>query len=80
MKGKHGGTVASQNRRGKDKLEGKIVVITGGVWKGHRGRVKKADDKQVIVEITSKYRQEPIDRNLVRLEDKEDTGTKGGES
>lgn len=44
------------------------MVIPGGEWKGFRGRVIQADDKQLIVEITSKCRKVPIDRSL--FEDK----------
>ena len=34
MKGAHGKTVASMNRRNRDKLLGQIVQIIGGIWKG----------------------------------------------
>jgi hypothetical protein len=36
--------MASDNRRFKDEIIGKEVVIVGGEWKGYRGRVVKADD------------------------------------
>ena len=46
MKGSGGGqAIASQNRMSKDKLVGQQVVIIGGQFKGHRGRVAFADDK-----------------------------------
>ena len=57
--------MASMNRRSRDPLFGKIVLVTGGEWKGFRGRVVAADDKAYIVEITSKCRRVPIDRHLV---------------
>ena len=37
--------MASQNRLVKDPLQGKMVVVIGGKFKGHRGRVTQADDK-----------------------------------
>jgi len=30
-----------------------MVVVIGGKFKGHRGRVTQADDKQAIVELSS---------------------------
>lgn len=81
MRGMHAKTVASQNRRVKDKLQGQTVVIIGGPWKGHRGRVVKGDDKQFIVEITYKCQKVAIDKELVQAEEKpQETTTRGGES
>jgi len=45
--------IASQNRMTRDPKVGKMVVIIGGVYKGHRGRVTQADDNQCIVEMSS---------------------------
>lgn len=36
------------NRRIKDSIIGKEIMIIGGEWKGYRGRVTQADDKQVM--------------------------------
>lgn len=70
--------MAAVNRRGRDPLFGKDVEITKGEWKGYKGRVKRADDRQVIVEITSKCRQIAIDKDLVKLlESKRDNTTRG---
>lgn len=72
------GAMAAVNRRGRDPLFGKDVEITKGEWKGYKGRVKRADDRQVIVEITSKCRQIAIDKDLVKpLESKRDYTTRG---
>jgi transcription elongation factor len=49
----------------KDKLIGEEVIICGGVFKGHRGRVCKVDDKQAIVELSSQCRKIAIKRELV---------------
>ena len=53
MKGVQGQAIATQNRLIKDALLGKIVVITEGKFKGHRGRVTQCDDKQAMVELSS---------------------------
>ena len=45
--------IASVNKLSRDALVGKDVVIIGGMFKGHRGRVTFADDKQCIVELSS---------------------------
>jgi transcription elongation factor len=45
MKPSSEAAVANQNRLVKDKLIGEEVIICGGVFKGHRGRVCKLDDK-----------------------------------
>lgn len=39
------GAVASLNKVRRDPLQGKEVLITGGQWKGHRGKVASLDDK-----------------------------------
>ena len=54
------------NRRFKDAIIGKEVEIIKGEWKGYRGRVCKADDKQAIVELISKSKKIPIDRCLIK--------------
>ncbi|CDW80320.1 transcription elongation factor spt5 [Stylonychia lemnae] len=53
------------NRRFRDPLIGKDVEITKGEWKGYRGRVCRADDRQAIVELSSKCKQIAIERTLV---------------
>lgn len=45
MKGSSDQAVVNQNRLTRDHLVGKVVVIIMGKFKGHRGRVVKADDK-----------------------------------
>lgn len=55
------------NRHMRDKFVGKEVLIIKGEWKGFRGRVKRADDKQAIVEISSKCKQIPIDKEWIIL-------------
>ena len=68
------------NRRFKDPLIGKDVEITKGEWKGYKGRVKRADDRQVIVEITSKCRQIAIDKtSVIEISSKKDHTTRGDE-
>lgn len=61
-----GMAVASMNKRGRDPLLGKEVLITGGPWKGQRGRVTQLDDRQAIVEVSSVCRKLPIDRENVK--------------
>ena len=56
------------NRISKDEYQDKIVLVTGGEWKGYRGRVVTTDNKSVIVELTSRSRKYAIDRNLVTLD------------
>lgn len=68
IKGAEGKAIASMNRLSKDEYLDKIVLVTGGEWKGYRGRVVQTDNKSVIVELTSKCRKIPIDRNLVTLD------------
>ena len=86
MKGDQGQAIASQNKLSRDELVGKDVVITGGQYKGHRGRVTFADDHQAIVELSSQCKKIPIDKQLVQKLDKEDNqnnaqvGAYGGRS
>ena len=54
------------NRRIKDNIMGKEIVIIGGEWKGYRGRVTQADEKQAIVELSSKCKKIPIERTLIQ--------------
>jgi len=54
-------------------------MISGGEWKGYRGRVVGGDDKTLTIEITSKYRRIPIDRNLIEVNNRNEKQT-GGES
>ena len=65
MKGTNSRTIGGMNRRNKDAIVGKTIIITGGEFKGHRGRVTQADDRQVIVELSTKNKKLPIDRSLV---------------
>lgn len=58
--------MAAMNRRVKDNIVGKDVIIIGGEWKGYRGRVTRADDKQAIVELSAKGKQIPIERTLIQ--------------
>ena len=44
------------------------MSITGGEWKGYRGRVVQADDKSVMVELSSKCRKIPISRDMISLD------------
>jgi len=44
MKGNAGETKAAENKLARDELVGKDVVVIGGQYKGHRGRVTFADD------------------------------------
>lgn len=77
MKAGQAGAVAGVNRRFRDPLIGKDVEITKGEWKGYKGRVKNADDRQAIVELSSKCKQIPIDISLIRvIEGKKDQTTR----
>lgn len=58
--------IASMNKRVRDPLLGKEVLITGGPYKGHRGKVTNADDKQVTVELSAICKKLPFDRALVQ--------------
>ncbi len=46
----------NNNKKLRESIIGKDVYITKGEWKGYRGRVTRADDKQAIVELSSKCR------------------------
>ena len=59
------GSSVQLNRRFRDSLIGKEVEIIKGQWKGYKGRVCKADDKQAIVELISLSKKIPIDRSLI---------------
>jgi len=78
MKGSQGQAIASQNRMVKDPLVGKLVVIVGGEFKGHRGRVSYANDVQALVELTSKCKKIPIDKSLVKEVNPEEGGNGRG--
>ena len=82
MKGSTGQAVVNQNRMVKDQLVGKIVVIIHGKFKGHRGRVTYADDKQATVELSTQCRKIPIDKHNVREVENQATNQKdqGGRS
>lgn len=83
MKGDTGKAIASQNKMVKDQLTGKLVVIIGGQFKGHRGRVCYADDKTATVELSTRCKKIPIEKNLVKLlnpEDSKQGGDQGGRS
>ena len=65
------------NKKGRDPLLGKDVLITGGYYKGYRGKVTRVDDKQAIVELASICKKIPIERNLVQ-DIKEVSNANGG--
>lgn len=72
------GAIANQNRLVKDKLVGKQVYIISGQNKGLRGRVTYADDRYANVELPSKCKIIPIDKEFVRLiENEGEQGTSG---
>jgi len=50
----------------KDQLVGKVVVVIHGKFKGHRGRVTYADDRQATVELSTQCKKIPIDKNFVK--------------
>jgi len=77
VKGDAGKSIASQNRIVKDPLVGKIVIIKGGTYKGHRGRVCYGNDKTVTVELSTVCKKIPIDKELVQAINPEDSGNKG---
>ena len=67
IKGREGSAaLASMNKRIRDPLLGKEVLITGGPYKGYRGKVCRVDDKQAIVEFSSICKKIPIERSLVK--------------
>ena len=61
-----GQSIASQNRIIRDPLVGKIVVITSGNYKGHRGRVCFGNDKTVTVELSTICKKIPVDKSMVK--------------
>ena len=71
------GTIAAQNRFVKDPLVGKTVVIVGGKFKGHRGRVSYADDRSATVELSTQCKKIPIDKTLVKELNPEESGNQG---
>ena len=72
------GGVANVNRRFRDPIIGKDVEITKGEWKGYRGRVVRADDRQCIIELSSKCKQIAIERTLVIEIESKNKGTTNG--
>ena len=82
MKGEQGRAVGLQNKMVKDNLVGKTVVIIGGDFKGHRGRVYQADDRQAIVELSTKCKKLPIQRCFIQPigEEEKQGNNEGGRS
>jgi len=78
MKGDTGKAIASQNKMVRDQLIGKLVVIIGGIYKGHRGRVCLADDNTATVELSTRCKKIPIEKNLVKLLNPEGDDNKQG--
>lgn len=74
VKGESGKPIASQNRIIRDPLVGKIVVISAGLYKGHRGRVCHGNDKTVTVELSTVNKKVPIDKSIVAAVNPEDGG------
>lgn len=66
MKKSHTGV---SNVSGRDELRGKEVIIIKGDWKGHRGIAISSDETKVMIELMTKCRKLPIDRQHVRLVD-----------
>ena len=56
---------------------GKTVVIVGGKFKGHRGRVSYADDRSATVELSTQCKKIPIDKTLVKELNPEESGNQG---
>jgi transcription elongation factor len=61
-----GSAVANMNKRTFDPLRGKEVLITGGQYKGFRGKVCSIDDRQAMVELSSVCKKLPIDRANIK--------------
>ena len=61
-----GAALANMNKRTFDPLKGKEVLITGGQYKGYRGRVCQLDDRQAMVEMSSICKKIPIARELLK--------------
>lgn len=73
------GAVAAMNRRLRDPLQGKDVEIIKGEWKGYKGRVRQADDRQVTLELSSKCNKITLPKEFIKLlADKRDA-TRGGD-
>ena len=53
------------NKRTFDPLKGKEVLITGGQYKGYRGKVCQIDDRQAMVEVSSLCKKIPVPRELL---------------
>jgi transcription elongation factor len=58
--------IVSTNKRARDPLLGKEVLITGGPYKGHRGKVASLDDRQAIVELSAICKKLPFDKELIK--------------
>lgn len=65
--------IASQNKIVRDPLVGKVVIIKGGIYKGHRGRVCYGNDKTVTVELSTVCKKIPIDKALVQAVNPEES-------
>jgi len=76
---KQGGKiVGSMNRHTRDQIEGKMVIIIAGEFKGYKGRVKQVDDKQALIEIPSRGKTVPVARQDIREESENQGGGEGG--
>ena len=60
-------SIGSLNKMLKDDLLNKQVVIIGGEFKGHRGRVVYADDTNARVELSTKCKIMAVDKSFVKL-------------
>lgn len=58
--------MATMNKRTFDPLKGKEVLITGGQYKGFRGRVCTLDDRQAMVELSSICKKIPISKDFLK--------------
>lgn len=74
MKGQSGKAIGLQNRMVKDSLVGKTVVIIGGEYKGHKGRVCQADDSKAMVELSTRCKKIPIQRCYIKPADEAEGG------
>lgn len=50
-----------------------MVVVISGQFKGHRGRVTYADDRQAMVELISQCKKIPIDKVSLKEVNPEET-------
>lgn len=73
VKGDPDKAIASQNKIVRDPLVGKVVIINGGIYKGHRGRVCYGNDKTVTVELSTVCKKIPIDKALVQAVNPEES-------